>query len=199
MFLDVELPDGTAFDDLQQLGGIRFQIIFTTAHAEYALRAIRFSALDYLMKPVVAEETRAAVDKVRGRRQDHDVRAHQMRTLQKHLVSGGEGMDRIVLPTQEGFIFVELHDIVWCEAQSNYTVFHLVAGPALIACRTMMEFEELLQEHGFFRIHHSHMINLHHVARYVKGKGGYVVMSTGTELEVSVRKRKEEFVGRIGR
>jgi two-component system, LytTR family, response regulator len=196
VFLDVELPDGTGFDILQRLEEIRFKTIFTTAHAEYAIRAIRFSALDYLMKPVDPAELRAAVDKARCGFHSHETQSHQLRVLHEHLAADGKGLDRIVLPTQDGYSFVELRDVVWCEAQSNYTVFHRVHGPALVSCRTMKEFEEILEAHGFFRIHHSHIVNLRHVVRYVKGKGGYVVMNTGKELEVSVR-RKEEFIERI--
>jgi two-component system LytT family response regulator len=103
-----------------------------------------------------------------------------------------------VLPVPEGLVFVYLRHLVWCQAQSNYTVFHLANGRSAVASRSMREFEALLEGHGFFRIHHSHLINLLHVERYVRGKGGYVVMDSGKELEVSVR-RRDEFLQRIGR
>jgi two-component system LytT family response regulator len=198
VFLDVELPDGTGFDVLQQLGPVDFSVIFTTAHVEYAVRAIKFSALDYLLKPVAAEELMAAVAKASSPAHGREQQGLQLRLLQQHLAGQGEGMARIVLPTQEGYSFIPLEDIVWCEAQNNYTDFHLLHGSPLPASRTLKEFEELLEPNGFCRIHHSHLINLRHLVKYVKGKGGYVVMSTGKELEVSVR-RKEDFLARIKR
>jgi two-component system, LytTR family, response regulator len=196
LFLDVELPDGTGFDILKQLDDIRFKTIFTTAHNEYAMKAIKFSALDYLLKPVILEDLQEALTKAAISDGGHEQQTTQMKILREHLSPPQDGMERIALPTQDGFSFVQLHDIIWCEAQSNYTLFTLVHGAPLLVCRTMKEFEDLLEAHGFFRIHHSHIINLLHISKYVKGKGGYVVMSNGRELEVSVR-RKEEFIERI--
>lgn len=208
LFLDVELPDGTGFEVLERVDGASFRVIFTTAHAEHAVRAIKCAALDYLVKPVLADELRDAVakaqaDAVRRRAApaspaDRDTQAGQIRLLREHLAAGPGGAGKIVLPTQEGLVFIELRDIVWCEARNNYTAFHLANGRHTVASRSMKEFEELLDDHGFFRIHHSHLVNLMRVARYVRGKGGYVVMDSGKELEVSVR-RRDEFLDRIGR
>ncbi len=196
VFLDIELPDGTGFDLLQKIGPVPLKIIFTTAHDEYAIRAIRFSALDYLMKPISATELRAAVERAATTTTPSPAHATQIRLLQDNL-SGSEGKAKIALPTLDGFMFVALADIVICEARRNYTECVMATGETLLVCRTLKEFEELLAEHAFFRIHHSHIINLQHLRRYVRGKGGYVVMSSGRECEVSVR-RKEEFIARLG-
>ena len=186
LFLDVVLQDGTGFDVLQRADCENISIIFTTAHDEHALKAIKFSALDYLMKPVDADELVAAVGKARHAGATREVRTKQLNLLRQNLGEGPEA-ERIALPTLDGFTFVELASIVFCEAQSNYTRFKFRDGESVIVCRTLKDYENLLEEHGFFRIHRSHMINLRHLERYVRGKGGYVVMSSGAELEVSPR------------
>ncbi len=193
LFLDVELPDGTGFDVLERALNPECGVVFTTAYNEYALRAIKFSALDYLLKPVTAEELSAAVSKALRVLRQPDHRSNQLRVLRSLLRGGPDLTERIAVPTMDGFTFVGLKEIVWCGAESNYTRIHLERGESILTSRTMKEFEELLEERGFFRIHHSRLINLAHLRRYVKGKGGYVVMSDGRELEVSVR-RKDLFV-----
>jgi two-component system, LytTR family, response regulator len=197
LFLDIELPDGLGFDILNRVEHIRFKTIFTTAHNEYAIKAIKFSALDYLLKPILADDLKEAIARFKATQETQEQQRAQLKILRDHLTPRHDGQDRIALPTQDGYSFVDLRDIVWCEAQSNYTTVSLVRGAALIVSRTMKEFEELLVEHGFFRIHNSHIINLHHLKKYVKGKGGYVIMSDNKELEVAAR-RKEEFIERIG-
>lgn len=196
VFLDIEMSDGTGFDLLQQSESVPFKIIFTTAHDEYAIRAIRFSALDYLLKPISVTELRAAVERAAESTAVSPVHQTQIRLLRDNL-SGTDGQAKIALPTLDGFMFVALADIIVCEARRNYTECILAKGDALLVCRTLREFEDLLAEQGFFRIHHSHIINLHHLRRYVRGRGGYVVMSNGREFEVSMR-RKEEFIARLG-
>jgi len=197
VFLDIMLPDGMGFDLLRQIGHVKFKVIFTTAHDEYAIRAIRLSALDYLMKPVLSGELRAAVERATQLTSSVSVHATQLGLLHDHLSPGGEAHTKIALPTLDGFTFIELRDIVVCEARRNYTECVMTQGEPLLICRTLKEFEELLSDRGFFRIHQSHIINLQHLRRFVRGKGGYVVMSNGREFEVSAR-RKEEFIRRIG-
>jgi two-component system LytT family response regulator len=196
VFLDVMLPDGTGFDVLERLDPVGFKVIFTTAHEQYAIRAIRFSALDYLMKPVLSSELLDAVNRAAASPAGTAASASQIRLLQHNLAADTDRA-KIALPTLAGFQFVELSDIVSCEARRDYTECLLSCGDALLVCRTLKQFEELLTGHGFFRIHHSHLINLRHLRSYVRGKGGYVVMSNGREFEVSVR-RKEEFITYIG-
>ncbi len=197
VFLDIMLPDGTGFEILERIEQLTFKVIFTSAHDEYAIRAIRFSALDYLLKPVCIDELVAAVEKVGQTSTPATAQTTQIRLLRENLGHTSDGDMQMALPTIDGFNFVTLSDIVSCEAKRNYTECVTCQGEVLLVCRTLKEFEELLSDRGFFRIHHSHIINLKHLRKYVRGKGGYVVMSTGREFEVSVR-RRESFIIALG-
>lgn len=197
VFLDIMLDDGTGFDILQQLESVPFKVVFTTAHDTFAIRAIRFSALDYLLKPIQREELIHAVARAGDSAPPPRTHSSQLRLLHDNLASSTGNDTQIALPTLDGFIFVAVHDIIDLEAQGNYTACTTTQGETHIISRTLKEFDDLLAEHGFFRIHHSHSISLRHLRRYVRGKGGYVVMSNGKELEVSVR-RKEEFIAQLG-
>lgn len=197
VFMDIMLPDGTAFDLLAQLPSVKFKIIFTTGHDEFALRAIKLAALDYLLKPIDTDELRQAIARLRESKHDHENHERQLRLLQYHVTSSGTDSAKIALPTLDGFSFVPISDIIKCVAQGNYTDIFLTNRNKLTACKILKEFEELFAPFDFARIHNSYIINLQHLKRYVKGKGGYVVLSDGSELEVSVR-RKEEFLRRIG-
>ena len=192
VFLDVEMPPSTGFDVLKDLDQTDFQVIFVTAHDHYAVKAIRFSALDYLLKPVDIDELRVAVRKAGERRKEK---------------SGGEQMDvlfqnlrnahaRVGLPTKGGIVFVQIPDIVRCEAESNYTHFILRNGRRLMAARTLREFEDLFKESGFVRIHQSHLVNLSHVVQYLRGDGGSVILTDGTTLDVS-RRHKQDLLSRM--
>lgn len=197
VFLDIMLPDGTGFDLLQRLGAASFKVVFTTAHDQFAIRAIRLSALDYLLKPVSSAELIAAVGKIDMRDAEPSTQPAQIALLHTNLAQHNDDDMQITLPTLDGFLFLPVRDLVCCEAESNYTKCCTASGETVLVSRTLKEFEELLAGHRFVRIHHSHMINLRHLRRYVRGKGGYVVLTGGRELEVSVR-RKEEFVRAIG-
>ncbi|MBI5648443.1 MAG: response regulator transcription factor [Ignavibacteriae bacterium] len=198
LFLDVELPDGTGFDVLEYFHREKCRVIFTTAHNEYAVRAIRFAALDYLLKPIDADELRCAVARASAPRATavpRDADAEETRSL---VVCSPQDVDaRIAVPTVDGLTFLALRHIVWCEAASNYTILHCRDGTQRTSTRSLHEFEELLSARAFIRIHHSYIINLAHIERYVKGRGGYVVMNGGKELEVSTR-RRDEFLRRLG-
>lgn len=196
-FMDVCIRGGTSFDILSQLPTISFQFIFITAYDEYALGALKLSAVDYLLKPIGMEELESAIQKFLNTRIDHVQREQQLQVLREHLASAHAGEGMVVIPTTEGFTVVHIQDIVRCEAQSNYTDIYLKDKTKLTACKTLREYEDLFARHNFFRIHHSYIINLQHLRKYVKGKGGYVILSDGKELEVSVRK-KEEFLHRLG-
>lgn len=198
LFLDVELPDGTGFDVLERFHPDEYRVIFTTAHNEYAVRAIRFAALDYLLKPIDADELRTAVARaaaVRASVAPREVEDDESRSL---VVCTPQDADaRIAVPTVDGLTFLALRHIIWCEAASNYTILHCHNGVQRTSTRSLHEFEELLSDRSFIRIHHSYIINLAHIERYVKGRGGYVVMDGGKELEVSTR-RRDEFLRRLG-
>ncbi len=193
VFLDVQMPDGTGFDLLEKLPEKKFQIIFTTAHDHYALRAIKFSAIDYLLKPISIVDVKAAVEKVVSKSSD-DVIQNNISLLIKNLSGGvSKQPDKIALPTMNGHVFVNINDIIRFEAEGSYTYVCLVNKEKVLVSRTLKEFENFVDENEFVRIHHAHLVNMHHVKNYVKGSGGYVVMSDGSTAEVSVRKKDEFF------
>lgn len=196
LFLDIILHDGTGFDVLERTRDIPYRTIITTAHDEFALRAIKFSAIDYLLKPICADDLMNAVARVPSGSGTAEIRSHQVRTLRAHMNPRSSTPGMIALPTQDGLSFIEVRSVIRCEAKSNYTELSTTGESKIMVCRTLKEFEELLAPYDFIRIHHSHLINLRHLRSYVKGKGGYVIMSDGGEIEVSVRK-KDSFIQRL--
>ncbi|HWK02604.1 MAG TPA: LytTR family DNA-binding domain-containing protein [Puia sp.] len=195
VFLDIEMPGMNGFEMLLQLRRKSFHLIFTTAYDHYAIKAIRFAAFDYLLKPVDIEELRTAIQKIKNERpQDNtgarlEILAHNLK--HKHPLS------KIAISTMDGLLFFNISDIVHIEAQSNYTVFSFVNRPKLTVSKTLKEFEDMLPPDIFFRPHHSHIINLHYIKRYVKGDGGQIEMQNGEYVDVS-RKKKEEFLKLMG-
>ena len=189
LFLDVEMGEQTGFDLLAALGAHRPHIIFTTAHESYALKAIRFSAIDYLLKPVDADELRMAVDKVLEKR-DTPQEQSQITALLKNL-SKPTSDRRLALPVSDGLELVAVDDILYCESDSNYTVVHIKDKKRLVISRTLKEFEDILEGDAFIRVHHSHLINVRHVKKYIRGEGGEVIMVDGTNVAVSRRKKQE--------
>jgi two-component system LytT family response regulator len=194
IFLDVEMPSMTGFDMLRKIGKINFDIIFTTAHDHYAIKAIKFSALDYLLKPIDLEQLRESVNKALEKK------GMQSSGLRYENFIGNlesrEKLQSLSVPSSEGFQMLKTDDIVWCEAVNYYCIFHLLNKSEVVATRTLKEFEELLNDSGFIRIHHSHMINISHLKRYIKGTGGQVEMSDGKILDVS-RRKKDDLLTRL--
>ena len=193
VFLDVEMPSMTGFDMLKRLPKISFHVIFTTAHDHYAIKAIKFSALDYLLKPIDLEQLQEAVNKAVAK--SLPGASPQYESFVENIRDGGK-LENLSIPTSNGMVFVKVSDIIRCESSSNYTIFYMAGKEQIVATRTLKEFEELLDESGFIRIHHSHLINKLHLRQYIKGAGGQVVMSDGKTLEVSRRKR-DEVIGRL--
>lgn len=189
LFLDIAMPDGDGFEVLEQLAEKPFEVIFTTAYEEYAVKAFDFSAMNYLLKPIGSEDLLKVVDQFETRKA-RVPRELQFNILQETL---RHQFQRIALPTLQGIEFVNLSDIVYCVAEGGYTDFHLEDGQRIVVSRSLGHYEELLSGTLFFRIHHKYLINLKHLARYIKGSGGYVVMENGEHLDVSVRK-KERFL-----
>ena len=192
VFLDIEMPDGTGFDLLQQISDIRFHIIFITAFDQYAIKAIKFSALDYLLKPVEPHQLIDAVNKINKTPVNFDTISHQISTLLKNR----NGIERIALPTLDGFKFISARDIIRCRSDNNYTNFFLNNGEKIIVTRTLKEYEDILSDLEFVRVHQSHLINIRYIDRYIKGDGGIIVMVDGSEVEVS-RRRKDEFLRKL--
>lgn len=187
ILLDIKMEDGDGFDLLNQVGAINFKIIFITAFEEYALKAIKFSALDYLLKPVVLDELKAAIEKAE-KQLINDLQL-QLAELNNNLKPNLK--KRLVLRTAEKLHLIPLDEIVRCEAERNYSMFYLENGKKIIVSHPMKDYEEILTEQGFFRVHKSHIVNLSFVDSYVKADGGYVVLKDKTELPVSMRKKNQ--------
>jgi two-component system LytT family response regulator len=186
VFLDIQMPDGTGFDVLKSVKNKDFEVIFITAHEEFAIKAIKFSALDYLLKPIDPSELRAAVEKA-IKAIDDKKEETQFDALQYNIQPNQKR--RLVLKTQESVYVVELDEIIRCEADRNYTSFFLAGGKKILVSKTLKEYETLLTGHNFLRVQQSHLINLDYVDRYDKGNGGCVVMKDGSEVPLSPAKR----------
>jgi two-component system LytT family response regulator len=194
VFLDVEMPRMNGFEMLEQLPQVNFDIIFTTGYDQYALKAIRFSAIDYLLKPVDREELQKAVQKVLQRTQR--TVAKQVEILMQRLHQPSKTISKIALPTMDGLQMIVIGSIISCEAESNYTIILLKDRKKITASITLKEIEEALEDHSFIRVHRSYLVNLNEVEKYVKGEGGYLIMSDGSMVDVS-RNRKETLLKRL--
>ena len=193
VFLDVRIADGSGFEVLKQLQQRHFELICITAYDNYALDAFRFSAIDYLLKPVGMEEWQEALTRVRKKlteRRHYD----SIGALLHNLAEANN--KKIGIPTANSYDFIDLSTVVWCHSDGGYTTFHLTDGSKHVACRNLGVYEAMLCSGSFFRIHNNAIINTQHIKSYVKGNGGYVVMSDNTELEVSQR-RKAAFLKRL--
>jgi two-component system LytT family response regulator len=198
IFLDVEMPFLNGFELLQQLPNIDFQVIFTTSHEKYAIRAIKFAAIDYLLKPIDLEELQASVAKFEKQKNQvsNDAGIEQFKQLFQNLQSPAQGYTKISLPTFEGLRIVTLSDIVRCEGDGSYTTFHLNTGEKIVSSKNLKEYEDLLESTHFMRVHNSHIINLKEVAAYTKGDGGFVTLSDKSSVDIA-RRRKEAFLEKI--
>ncbi|CAA9274295.1 MAG: hypothetical protein AVDCRST_MAG95-2933 [uncultured Adhaeribacter sp.] len=197
VLLDVELGVETSFNLLQQLPAISFDIIFTTAHSHYALQAIKFSAIDYLLKPIDPQELKQAVEKVRAR-QEQVYFSKKVNVLLQNLQATTSIQQKVALPTSDGYIFVPIDEIIYCEADGAYTTIFTQDGSKRLVSKNIKEYEAMLESNHFFRVHNSYLINLNRITKYVKGEGGYVVMSNQTSIDVSKR-RKDAFLAAIAR
>jgi two-component system LytT family response regulator len=187
VFLDIQMPDGTGFDLLRMVPNKKFEVIFITAHEEFAIKAIKFSALDYILKPVDPEELKAAVERALENKTSAKEEI-QYEALQQNMQPTQKR--RLVLKTQESVYVVDLDNIVRCEADRNYTSFFLADGKKILVSKTLKDYEVLLSSHNFLRVQQSHLVNLNFVDRYDKGNGGSVVMKDGSEVPLSTAKRE---------
>jgi len=186
VFLDIQMPDGTGFDVIKSIKNKNFEVIFITAHEEFAIKAIKFSALDYILKPIDVEELKNAVEKA-IKTIDEKKEESQFDALQHNINPNVKR--RLVLKTQESVHVVELDTIIRCEADRNYTSFFLTGNKKILVSKTLKEYEILLTGYNFLRVQQSHLINLDYVDRYDKGNGGSVVMKDGSEVPLSPAKR----------
>ncbi len=195
VFLDVQIHGKTGFDLLKALPSINFQVIFTTAYEQYAVQAFRFSAIDYLLKPVDKSDLLHAVEKLRNKLSGNDLAA-RFELLLHNFQDIKNDSRRICIPVLNGLEFIQVSDIIRCESDINYTTIFLKNKEKLLVAKTLKEFEQLLQDCNFFRVHNSHLVNLAYVKSYRKGKGGIVCMQDNTKIEVSTR-RKDEFLKKL--
>jgi len=182
VFLDIQMQDGSGFDLLEITGTDSFKVIFTTASDEYAIKAFKFSAVDYLMKPIDPDELVVAVEKAL-----QNPRNGSIEVLQESIKDGST--KRIALNTQEKILIKEVSEIIRCESNVNYTMFHFSDKSRLLVTRTLKEYDELLTPHDFLRVHQSHLINSKFVKEYIKSDGGYLVLKEGSTVPVSTRRK----------
>lgn len=194
VFLDIEMPDGTGFSLIEQLSGINFKVVFTSSYSDYAITAFKYSAFDYIVKPVLIENVRSTVNRI------NEIpvlkETDRIEVLKKNLNHSDENDPTIALPEINGFSIVKVNDIIRCEGERNYSRVYFKNGSSTLISRTLLDFDNLLVSHGFFRIHRSHLISLKNVNRYLKTDGGLVEMMDKTQLPVSP-KFKDELLNRL--
>jgi two-component system, LytTR family, response regulator len=195
LFLDIEMPRMSGFKMLEQIPEVEFEVIFITAYNHYAINAIRISAFDYLVKPVAIGELQQTVERL-GNYSMKKIR-ERVDTLKKNLANPKSQEDQIAIPTNDGLEFVQIKQIVRIESSSNYSRLIMQNNQQLLVTRQLKDFEELLLDYRFYRIHHSHLINLNYITKYVRGDGGQVTMRNGDVIDVS-RRKKEVFLKLIG-
>ncbi len=189
VLLDIKMGDGTGFDLLKKLNDIDFKVIFITAYDQFAVKAFRYSALDYLLKPVDPDDLVEAVNKAETVSMK-DL-ATQLNVLEEQLVSGDRTAGKIVLKTHECIHIIHVHDISYIESDGSYSTVFLINGKKIIVSRTLRDFENTLKDQGFFRVHKSFLVNLMAISRFDKGDGGFLVMGDGDRVPVASRKKDQ--------
>lgn len=195
VFLDIEMPMGNAFDLLERFETVDFGIIFITAYDQYAIQAIKFSALDYLLKPIDPDDLKNAVERFKERHAKPNEHNDRIDALRQNLAAP-KRPTKIGIPESDGIVFVAINDITRCESDGNYTIIKLTNGSKILSSKTLGDYEDMFTHSNFFRVHRSHLVNLDHLSKYVKGEGGYVILSDGSEIEVA-RRKKSEFMERL--
>jgi len=195
VFLDIEMPRMNGFDMLNEIDEKNFHIIFTTAYDQYAIKAIRFAAFDYLLKPVDIDELKAAVSKIEAVKNSQVKK--QVELLRQNMQQPRVQLHKLAIPSLDGLFFYDINEVVHLEGNSNYTNIYFSNKTKMVASKTLKEFEELLPEEIFFRTHHSHIINLNYVKRYIKGDGVQIELQNGNYVDVS-RRKKDEFLKVMG-
>ncbi|GAB3889577.1 LytR/AlgR family response regulator transcription factor [Spirosoma agri] len=194
VFLDIDMPGMDGFSMLRELGTTDFEVIFCTAYGQYAIDALRMSALDFLLKPIHEGELQQAIERLQQKRKHRETSSINTArpTPSPHAL-----FNKIAVSSLRGLMFVPIQDIIRLEADSNYTTFYLIDGRKIVATKTLKDFADILEPLSFARVHRSSLINLQHLSEYIRGEGGTVVMSDGSEVEVS-RREKQYFFERIG-
>ncbi|GAB3998678.1 LytTR family DNA-binding domain-containing protein [Spirosoma daeguense] len=195
VFLDIEMPQMNGFQLLEAVSGISFALVFVTAYDKFALKAFRYSAIDYLLKPIDTQELIEAVNRIEKQQK---TTAEQLDHL-KHQLAGSTKLlpDKIALPYQNGVTFVDLKDVIYCESDDNYTKFYVLDGPHYLVTKSMRDIQDLLETRGFMRVHRQYLINLNHIKKFVKGEGSYLIMNNQQSIPVS-RAQKDRLMERFG-
>jgi len=202
VFLDIEMPRINGFTFLQKLQTINFEVIFTTAYSQYAIQALRISALDFLLKPIDVNDLKEAVKRLKARiesrrlaesRGENHTLEEQLQVLLQYQQKESHSLGLIALPARDGLEFIDVNEIIKIESDSVYSILYLVNNKKMVITRTLKEMEEMLSPHHFFRVHKSYIINLRFVRKYIRGEGGTVLMSDGSTVEVS-RRSKQDFL-----
>ncbi|MDX9694940.1 MAG: LytTR family DNA-binding domain-containing protein [Bacteroidales bacterium] len=188
VFLDIEMPFGNAFDLLEQIEKVDFEVVFVTAYSNYAIQALNMSASYYILKPISIDELVKAVEKITQKRAEQEMPVHS-KVLLENIQAVNKHNHKIVLPQLNGFDVVKINDIIRCQANDNFTEFYLTNGTKKLISRTLKFYEDLLQDFDFVRVHKSHLINMQYVVKYLKGKGGQVEMTDGSVVDVSVNQK----------
>jgi len=195
VFLDIEMPVMNGFQLLEKTGNINFNLIFVTAYDQFAVKAFRFSALDYLLKPIDGKDLKAAVEKALQRNWPQ---TQQLGHLKQQLENAGKTLpDKIALPYQNGVTFTEIKLVIYCESENNYTRIHTTDGNQYMVAKTLGDIQEVLEERNFLRVHRQYLINLDHIKKYVKGEGNYVIMSNNQSIPVA-RNQKDRLIEKFG-
>ncbi|OEK01275.1 hypothetical protein BFP97_07005 [Roseivirga sp. 4D4] len=189
VFLDIQMSDGTGFDLLKKLDRQDFHVIFITAHDQFAIDAFKFSAMDYLLKPLISSELKKALDRAQ-KSIDKEKLNFQFSVLMENINEISRGKKKIILRESENLHIVKLDDILWCQADGSYTVFYLTDDRKIMVSKHLKEFEEYLSPNGFFRAHRSHLVNVSKITRFDRADGGVVYLENEVALPISVRKKE---------
>jgi two-component system LytT family response regulator len=192
VFLDVQMPQLSGFDILQQASSSPFEVIFVSAHDQYAIKAIRFSALDYLLKPIDVDELMQSVRRVKESLNKRSS-LYRYQSVLNNIQLGSGRIERLAVPAADGIDFFNTADIIYCKADGSYTTMVLKNQQEVIVCKNLKDFENLLAQSGFCRVHHAYLINLRHVQKYIRGDGGYVILTGNHHVDIS-RRKKDEFL-----
>ncbi|MCX6205792.1 MAG: LytTR family DNA-binding domain-containing protein [Bacteroidetes bacterium] len=194
VFLDIEMPLMNGFELLEKIGHINFSLVFVTAYDQFAVKAFRFNALDYLLKPIDGKDLKVAVEKALQQRPNQE----QLKLMKQQLNAGEKYFpDKIALPYQNGVIFTEVKNVLYCESENNYTRFQVAGGQQYLVSKTLGDIQEVLEERNFLRVHRQYLVNLDHIKKYVRGEGNYLIMSNDCNIPVA-RNKKDKLIEKFG-